>query len=177
MRFFLDTEFIERPGLLQLVSIGIVSWEGRSLYCVSTDFDRSKANDFVQTNVLPRLYAFGGTKVPDVCLTASNAEIAREVIHFCGQPATGKHEFWGYFADYDWVLFCWLFGPMVDLPKGFPYYCRDLKQWGDQLEQRLKRDVIAEVAQPEGEHNAMVDARWNERLYRYLAALDWGVAK
>lgn len=41
-------------------------------------------------------------------------------------------EFYGYFSDYDWVLFCSLFGRMIDLPKGFPYYCIDLKQTMDE---------------------------------------------
>jgi len=36
--------------------------------------------------------------------------------------------FKAYFADYDWVLFCTIFGTMMDLPKGFPMYCVDLKQ-------------------------------------------------
>lgn len=40
----------------------------------------------------------------------------------------GKPQFYGYYSDYDWVVFCWLFGKMIDLPKGFPMYCRDLKQ-------------------------------------------------
>ena len=31
-------------------------------------------------------------------------------------------EFYGYYADYDWVASCWLFGKMIDLPKGFPMY-------------------------------------------------------
>ncbi|MDA3854644.1 MAG: 3'-5' exoribonuclease [Candidatus Woesearchaeota archaeon] len=39
-----------------------------------------------------------------------------------------KPEFYAYYADYDWVVFCWLFGRMIDLPKGFPRYCIDLKQ-------------------------------------------------
>lgn len=37
-------------------------------------------------------------------------------------------KFYAYYADYDWVLFCSLFGRMIDLPKGFPMYCNDLKQ-------------------------------------------------
>ena len=40
----------------------------------------------------------------------------------------GKPQFYGYYSDYDWVVFCWLFGKMIDLPKGFPMYCIDLKQ-------------------------------------------------
>jgi len=36
--------------------------------------------------------------------------------------------FYAYYADYDWVVFAQLFGKMKDLPKGFPMYCKDLKQ-------------------------------------------------
>lgn len=49
---------------------------------------------------------------------------------------TNKPEFYAYFADYDWVVFCWLFGRMLDLPKNFPYYCRDLKQMLDEKVER-----------------------------------------
>lgn len=42
------------------------------------------------------------------------------------------HEFYGYYADYDWVVFCWIFGNMMKLPSGFPMYCNDLKQMLDQ---------------------------------------------
>jgi hypothetical protein len=42
----------------------------------------------------------------------------------------GPVRFCGYYSDYDWVVFCWLFGKMMDLPtsSGFPMYCYDLKQ-------------------------------------------------
>jgi len=37
-------------------------------------------------------------------------------------------EFYGYYSDYDHVVLCWLFGKMINLPKGFPMYTIDLKQ-------------------------------------------------
>lgn len=52
---------------------------------------------------------------------------------------TNKPEFYAYFADYDWVVFCWLFGRMLDLPKNFPYYCRDLKQM---LDEKVDKSLI-----------------------------------
>jgi hypothetical protein len=74
----------------------------------------------------------------------SNKQIAEEVKKFCQDevfvfkqdeklvyaidPVRGNPEFYAYYADYDWVVFCWLFGEMMDLPKGFPMYCKDLKQ-------------------------------------------------
>lgn len=76
-------------------------------------------------------------------------------------------EFWGYYADYDWVVFCSLFGRMIDLPKGFPMYCKDLKQTMDDrgLTKDWKRDNCPD---PAGEHNALVDARWNKALYEKI---------
>lgn len=77
----------------------------------------------------------------------TNKQIAEEVKEFCSKhllcnrlkdknektinqveaDSTPK-EFYGYYSDYDWVVFCWLFGKMIDLPKEFPMYCIDLKQ-------------------------------------------------
>ena len=75
----------------------------------------------------------------------TNKEIAEEIKTFChselhlakrkgGLDFTKQEatpEFYAYYADYDWVVFCWLFGRMIDLPEGFPMYCRDLKQMLD----------------------------------------------
>jgi len=75
-----------------------------------------------------------------------------------------KIEFYGYYADYDWVVFCWIFGRMIDLPKGFPMYCKDLKQMMDS--ENIKRKEIH--TDPATEHSAIEDARWNLKLYNYL---------
>lgn len=80
----------------------------------------------------------------------SNKQIAKEIVQFVGYKDGNKWlrnskegnyiteitsefnnngiNFYGYYSDYDWVVFCWLFGRMIDLPKGFPIYCIDLKQ-------------------------------------------------
>ena len=72
-----------------------------------------------------------------------------------------KIEFWGYYADYDWVVFCQLFGKMIDLPEGFPMYCRDLKQLCDSLGN-------PKLPEQENEHNALDDAKWNKLVYEFL---------
>jgi hypothetical protein len=51
---------------------------------------------------------------------------------------TTNVEFYAYYADYDWVAFCWLFGKMMDLPTGFPMYCFDLKQILDEKVNKLE---------------------------------------
>jgi hypothetical protein len=55
-------------------------------------------------------------------------------------------KFYGYFADYDWVAFCWLFDKMMDLPKGFPMYCIDLKQILDEKAESLTSFELSKLA-------------------------------
>jgi hypothetical protein len=89
----------------------------------------------------------------------TRAEIAAEVFAFC---SVDKPEFWAYYADYDWVVFCQLFGRMIDLPKGWPMYCRDIKQLADSL-----RNPALPV-QEGNEHDALQDARWNYEAWKFL---------
>jgi hypothetical protein len=153
MRYFIDTEFIEYPHTIDLISIGIKCENGGELYTISTDFDLSKASNWVKENVISLL------PEPESCdLWMPKKEIPTQVLHFIGDDIP---EFWGYYADYDWVVFCWLFGTMMDLPKGWPMYCRDLKQLADTLGK-------PKFPEPVGEHDALVDARWNMEFYKYL---------
>lgn len=94
-----------------------------------------------------------------------------------------RPDFYSYYADYDWVLLCSLFGTMMDLPDGFPMYCIDLKQMLDgKVKARYKtgdnkvnfdRALEHMIDHPEwpkneGEHDALKDARWNKNLYHFL---------
>ena len=152
MKYFIDTEFIEYPHTIDLISIAIVSESGDEYYAVSSEFDESKASDWVKDNVLPTL---------DSGVCKSKLIIKNDILEFIGN---GKPEFWGYFADYDWVVFCWLFGTMMDLPKGWPMYCKDLKQVYD--EKGIM--AIPQFLIYDERHNALEDARWNRDLYKYL---------
>lgn len=136
----------------------------------------------------------------------SNKQIAEEVKEFvysdgdvsmhrkfdeCHLKANGSvPEFYAYYADYDWVVFCWLFGRMIDLPKGFPMYCKDLKQSLDDLLVQLNKfknlgdDTYGKIdwdlkklkshpkyPKQENEHNALADAIWNKKLHEFIVSL------
>jgi hypothetical protein len=156
MKFFLDTEFVEDGKTINLISIGIV-WEGGEYYAVSTEFDRTKANEWVKENVFPHLP--DPTKQPE--LYKSRAEIAEDIRRIVSVESKLKPEFYGYYADYDWVAFCQLFGRMIDLPRGFPMYCRDIKQIADLLGAELPKQTSTE-------HDALNDARWNMLAFKHL---------
>lgn len=153
MRIWFDTEFIEDGKTIDLISIGMVREDGKVLYLENVECDLSRASDWVRANVLPHLGE------PDERVPRS--AIARMVRVFAGE----KPEFWGYYADYDWVALCQLYGTMMDLPKGWPMFCLDIKQ--------LCVSVGDPRLPPEGkdEHNALADARWNAKAWEFLEAM------
>jgi len=153
MRYFIDTEFIEYPNTIDLISIGIVCQDGRSFYSICNEFDGAKASQWVRNNVIVHL------EPKNSGLWRSKHKISIEIKYFIG---IDKPEFWGYYCDYDWVVFCWLFGTMMELPRGYPMYCKDLKQLCDSL----GNPKLPE--QKENEHNALADAKWNKNIYEFL---------
>jgi len=169
MKYWFDTEFIEYPCTIDLISIGIVSEDGRELYNISSEFDESKADPWVVENVINKLEPQPGhphnSAICDTVQRLPKSEIAKNIQIFTGYEPS---EFWAYYADYDWVVFCWLFGSMVKLPEGYPMYCRDIKQLADSLG---NPDI---PKQEEGEHNALADARWNRDAWTYLSCLHSG---
>lgn len=150
MRYFFDTEFIEDGRTIDLISIGIIAEDGRTRYFESSECDYSRASPWVKENVLPHLRGGG--------YLLTRKQIADRVIDFAGQSP----EFWAYYADYDWVALCQLFGTMMDLPKGWPMYCRDVKQLCDD---RGNPDL---PKQTEQEHDAMADAAWTKEAWEFL---------
>lgn len=158
MRIFLDTEFIENGSkhFPQLISVGLVREEdGATYYAELEGVDWSLANDFVLENVKPHL--LGGEYVKTAPQVAANIQ------GFVGE----KPEIWAYFADYDWVILASLFGRMIDLPEGWPYFCRDLKQlmWHFDIS---RDDIPEEFSEDLNQHAALDDAMWNMRVYNWI---------
>lgn len=151
MKIWFDTEFIEDGKTIELISIGMVREDGATLYAESADCDLSRADDWVQKNVIAHLN--GGPS------EFYRHEIAEKVVKFAGE----KPEFWAYYADYDWVVLCQLFGRMIDLPKGWPMFCRDVKQ----LAVDLGSPKLPE--QSSIEHHALADAIWTKEAWEFLA--------
>jgi hypothetical protein len=171
MRYFIDTEFAERSCSIDLISIAIVAEDGREFYAESCEFRLEMANEWVRKNVVPKLWSRRVDAISFFEFTQSRpgnfggllhlSTIADAVRKFVGDD---KPEFWGYYCDYDWVVFCWLFGSMIDLPKGWPMYCRDLKQLCDSL----GNPDLPKLDESEYEHHALSDARWIRQVFNWL---------
>lgn len=234
MNYYLDTEFIEdftsrtlnipsfrwkeKKHYVDLISIGIVSEDGREYYAVSKDFDLKhvwnkydllnplemgdepekvywlrenvlrpihmdlykKLSGDMKLHYFHKLFQFTYKNLQTLILIfgKTRKEIAGDIQRFIiGDIIEHKDKayeletstipikypptFYGYYCDYDWVVFCSLFGRMLDLPKGYPMYCRDLKQMLDETgteEWKLKPKNL-------NEHHVLADAKWNKSLH------------
>ena len=203
MKYFLDFEFIEgfhkplfgkRRHFIDMISLGIVAEDGREYYALSSEYDYKDADEWVKENVIHKLYRkqvngdmrnHMDAETFNRRLGKPNKLIKTEILNFVNQPNifSGTHmfnQFYGYYCDYDWVLFCSLFGRMIDLPEGFPMFCIDLKQELDNkiLDSEFKslgydravERLKAKKGYPEQkyEHDCLADERWNRDLYKFL---------
>lgn len=145
MKIFFDTEFIEDGKTIELISIGMVREDGETYYAENIQCDLSRACAWVKENVIPHL-EFTSAK--------TLSQIAKDIIEFVGP----NPEFWAYYADYDWVTLCQLYGRMIDLPEGWPMFCMDLKQLVVSNNKVLPKQTSIE-------HNALNDALWLREAY------------
>jgi hypothetical protein len=150
MKIWFDTEFIEDGKTIDLLSIGMVREDGKTLYLENLSADVNRASQWVKDNVIAHLdYVKHGV---------AREEIGPKVKAFVEE----KPEFWAYYADYDWVALCQLYGTMMDLPKGWPMYCRDVKQLCDDM----GNPKLPE--QNSTEHHALADALWTREAWQFL---------
>lgn len=186
MNYFLDTEFFEdgHKKPIELISIGLVSEEGREFYAENMDVKRGSLSPWLKQNVVPHLTwkddfmmpTGRGEVITDQLASGKYADkdksylghmllphddIGPEILKFIGMDP--KPKFWAYFADYDWVVFCQIFGNMMRLPETFPMFCRDLKQEMKRLD--IEKPSFVSTGP---KHNALADARWNLELFKYL---------
>lgn len=150
MRYWLDTEFDERDGLIHLISIALVAEDGREYYAVNADYRQDLASPWLRENVLPALV--GQASLP-------RAQIRSAVLSFL-DPAPS--EIWAYFGEYDWIVLRQLIGHMTDWPATWPLSHMNLAQWRDQS------GLTLPPQDPVGLHHALYDARWCRDAWRHL---------
>ena len=189
--------------------------------CKDFDLKAAWDNKWLRDSVLKNIYIeFGGYYNEEIdfyqmnsllnCIGKTKKQIADEVKEFCldkyigielslsdniyyidNLPTKSLPEFYAYYADYDHVCLSWLYGRMIDLPEGFPMYCRDLKQELDNVVNKWRATIDAKEGKSSlpfdqalqyiqagksypkqtNEHNALDDAKWNKRLHDFIKKL------
>jgi hypothetical protein len=149
---FLDTEFIEDGGRIDLVSIGLAFEDspGPEYYAESSEANLDRATPWHREHVLPHL--LGGAH------RATRRKIRDELVGAMGP----NPEIWAYYGASDWVALYQLFGTMMDLPEHWPRHCMDVKQYAVMLgNPKLP-------PKPPGFHRADTDAVWCRDAWKFL---------
>jgi hypothetical protein len=186
MKLFFDTEFTGLHKDTTLVSIGIISEDGRTFYAELTDYDGNQVDDWLKDNVIAKL-RFKDLEVGqshlvrsalsnyssvmeayNVEMTGDREHVADELTEWLQQ--FGQVEFWSDCLSYDWVLFNDLFGSAFDIP-GNVYYipfdiCTLFKLKG--VDPDISREKFADINDLKGKHNALHDAEVIKGCYEKL---------
>jgi hypothetical protein len=159
-KFFYDCEFIESPGSLDLISIGIVNEDGTDdFYAINKDCNFDNACPWVHDNVLNHLPGLHNTA------WMHKYQIKDALLEWLNPSKADPIETWGWFSAYDHVALCWIFGSMIELPAGMPMLTMDLKQLA--IMKNVPHSKIP-VMDESLKHDALQDAYWNRTVYNFL---------
>lgn len=191
MKLFFDTEFTGLHKNTTLISIGIVSEDGRTFYCELNDYNESQVNDWIRENVIAKLKFRRPAKDEDEPFAATRHEsnpVPNNLyngysVEFRGTMADLRYQlntwlfqfketcyFWSDCLSYDWVLFNHIFGSAFDIPKNVYYIPFDICTMFEMIgiDPDISRERFAGVEDCAMKHNALFDAKVIIECYIHL---------
>lgn len=182
MKLFFDTEFTGLHKDTTLISIGIVSEDGKKFYAESTDYDAKQCDDWIQDNVLSHTILQGNeemacelSKDSQTTIVIGRVEnIVSELKQWLSQ--FDDVQFVSDVCHYDFVLLIDLFGTAFDLPKNVSASCHDINQdiasySGISEKQAFDYNREEFIADNDGtihdgiKHNSLYDAEVIKKIY------------
>jgi hypothetical protein len=175
-KLFFDTEFTGLHKFTSLISIGITSECGKSIYIEVEDYDKSQVDEWIAENVIPHtgepvVSSLNYTQTA-VAYILKHEEIGA-VIRLWINTYFQDVEIWSDCLAYDWVLFCDLFGGALNLPKNIYYIpfdiCTLMKMKG--VDPDINREEFCGETEPGMKHNALHDAMIIKKCYDKLISM------
>jgi hypothetical protein len=170
VRLFFDTEFTGLHQNTTLISIGIISEDGKAyFYAEFDDYDKSQVDDWIKENVMKNLIS----NKPDVSknlVKGDKAHVKAKLEEFLNSFEGKQIEMWADVLAYDWVLFCELFGGAMNIPKNIDYspfeLCTLFK--AKNVDPDISREEFTGIDPGGNKHNALFDAEVGRRCYLKL---------
>ncbi|WP_079709789.1 3'-5' exoribonuclease domain-containing protein [Paraliobacillus ryukyuensis] len=178
MKIFFDTEFTGLHQNTTLISIGLISEDGRTFYAELNDYDNEQIDDWLQENVIDNLIYNEWNdlriKTPvwgtNDYVVKDNKKLVSELLE-SWLKQWDEVEIWSDCLSYDWVLFNQLFSHAFNIPKNIYYIpfdiCTLFKIKG--VDPDINREEFAGI---DGDkHNALHDAKVIKTCYEKLITL------
>ncbi len=185
MKVYMDTEFTGLHKNTTLISIGLISEDGRKFYMENYDYDKSQIDTWIQENVINNTTYLSQINELGIC----NLDVNN--LFSVGTKEDIKRELARWFAPfdevqlvsdvchYDMVLLIDIFGSAFELPSNVSPVCIDLnEQIANFLNMSSQKafDVSREGLlsnllglEIEGEkHNALYDAKVMKAIHRLM---------
>lgn len=180
MNIYLDTEMEGLWKSANLISLGLVSDDGKEIYIEFNDIDIDKQSDWIKQNVLANTVYYGNADVNSI-INEDNYYVGNKT-----QIQGVLREWFRQFKDvqivsdvshYDFVQFVDIFGTAFDLPDNISPSCHDINQdianyyfISDADAFNLSReDILDDSNYVDGaKHNAMYDARVIKNIYNSI---------
>ena len=183
MKIYFDTEFTGLHKNTTLISIGMVSENGKTFYGEFTDYDRGQVDNWIQENVIANML------YRSMLVGCMGDERDMRCVGDTGRIRCALSEWLSQFDEvqlvsdvchYDMVLFCDIYGGAFQIPSNVSPCCYDLNQAiADYLGCSLKeafdvsreglKETLALGVVIEGEkHNSLYDARVIKVLYEAI---------
>jgi len=135
MKIFMDTEFTGLHQNTSLISIGLISEDGKMFYAEFNDYKKHEVDSWIQKSVIDNLIiknkkidltsAIKESNDDLVVMTGSSNQIKPYLIGWLNQ--FDNIEIWSDCLSYDWVLFCELCSNgAINLPKNIYYIPFDI---------------------------------------------------
>ncbi len=131
-KVFLDCEFTGLHRNTTLISLALLAESGEEFYAEFTDYDKSQLNDWLNENVIARLFlegtAVGSGKPGQTHIKGDTSRIKSALESWLDQleREKGGIQMWGDCLPWDWVLFCELFGGAFGIPASIHFMPMDL---------------------------------------------------
>lgn len=182
MRIYFDTEFTGLQKNTSLVSIGLVSDDGKELYLEFTDYVKEQCDEWIKDNVLNNTIMSGDSDILDIVLDETNyhkgtkEELKGVLLHWLHQ--FDSVELVSDVCHYDMVLFIDIFGTAFDLPKNVCPVCYDInsdiaKEYNISVQEAfdMSRETILQELDrvvKGSKHNSLYDAKVTKEIYNSL---------
>lgn len=160
VKVFFDLEFTGLNQNADILSIGLISDDGKTYYAEISDYDPHKVSGWVHENVINH---FNNSHV------ITKSELKEELVEWFSQFTSV--EMWSDVGQYDWVIFCNIFGSALDIPKNINYICFDLATLlkSCNIDPDIYREKFVDTIPIEGrKHNAIWDAQITKACYEKL---------
>ena len=174
MKLFFDTEFTGLHQKTTLISIGIISEDGKTFYAEFTDYNEVQIDNWIQVYVIENLilkeqdenYCF--INEGETWVKGDTQKICEHLSEWLSQ--FDKIEIWSDCLAYDWVLFNNIFGTAFDIPKNIYYIPFDICTLFKikNVDPDISRELYTGLISDERKHNALWDAKVIKACYDKL---------